>query len=63
MFDKFELLHRNHKLAYLDGFLCGIATYHIVTKLAQNYSEFKAQQRAAFAEDNDNVVHIITDLP
>lgn len=60
MFAAFETLHKNHKLAYLDGFLCGLAVYHYTAKAVKQHLEYK--ERVALAK-SDDTVHIITTLP
>lgn len=44
MFD-FEKLHKNHKLAYLDGVLCGIVGMIIAKQFYNDYREYKANEK------------------
>lgn len=39
MFEGFERLHRNKRLAYLDGLLCGILITLTVVDVMRNYRE------------------------
>ena len=50
----FENLHPNHKMAYLDGLLCGALIAAIGVKLYQDYREEKAlKKEAAEAQNNE----------
>lgn len=40
MFD-FEKLHKNHKLAFLDGMLCGIAVAVMARQFYNDYREMR----------------------
>lgn len=42
---KFENLHKNHKLAYLDGILSGVVITIIVTGIVKEYRETKRVER------------------
>jgi hypothetical protein len=41
----FENIHKNHKLAYLDGLLCGVALTIIVNGFVKDYREMKLARR------------------
>lgn len=42
---KFENLHKNHKLAYLDGLLCGVVGTIMVIAYVKEYREVKRTER------------------
>lgn len=44
---KFENLHKNHKLALLDGLLCGIALTVIAKQFYTEYQEARAEKKLA----------------
>lgn len=50
MFD-FETIHKNHKLAYLDGLLCGVAITAIGMQIYKDLKESRALERLAKETD------------
>jgi hypothetical protein len=53
MFD-FEKLHRNQKLAYLDGVLCGVVGCVIITAIYKDYKEARKLERELEQIDKKN---------
>lgn len=51
---KFENLHRNHKLAYLDGLLSGLVVAYLASACWKDYQESKAMLKLAAETDNNN---------
>jgi hypothetical protein len=49
----FETLHKNHKMAFLDGFLCGVGTAYIAYTLYKDYREMKDLDRRVEEERNN----------
>lgn len=43
----FEKMHRNHKWAFLDGFLCGVAVMYYGRLFYKDYQEDKAFRESA----------------